>query len=65
MGEFFGVRNPKIILRRLKNKPVLRYLRYQVLGTCDWTGAEKYFFYRYQPIIEPKMAFGSLLGSST
>ena len=41
MGKFFGVRNPKILLRRFKNKPVLRYLRLQVLGTYDRTGAEK------------------------
>ena len=77
MGMFFGVRNPKITLRRLKNKLVLRYLKFQVLNTFDRTGAKKYkwpdrqlnkffhfFFYRYQPIIEPKMAFGYLLGSS-
>ena len=44
MGIFFGVRNPKITLRRLKNKPVLRYLRFQVLGTCDQTGAKKYMW---------------------
>ena len=42
MGEFIGIRNPKITLRRLKNKPVLRYLRFQVLGAWDQTGAEKY-----------------------
>ena len=42
MGKFFEVRNPKIILRRLKNKPVLRYLRVQAIGICDWTDAEKY-----------------------
>ena len=41
MGKFFGVRNPKITLRRLKNKAALRYLRFQVLGTCDRTGVEK------------------------
>ena len=65
MGKFFRVRNPKIILRRLKNKPVLQYLRFQVLSTCDWTDAEKYMWPdRYQFIIEPKMAFGSLLCSS-
>ena len=77
MGKFFGVRNSQITVRILKNKPVLRYLRFQVLGTCDRTGAEKYmwpdrllkkvfffFFYRYQAIIKPKKAFGSLLGSS-
>ena len=39
--SFLGVRNPKITLRRLKNKPVLRYSRFQVLRTCDWTGAKK------------------------
>ena len=44
MGSFLGVRNPKITLRRLKNKPVLRYLRFQVLGTCDQTAAEKYMW---------------------
>ena len=77
MGKFFGVRNPKITLGRLKNKPVSRCLRFQVLCTCDWTGAKKdkwpgrclkknffFFFYRYQPINEPKITFGSLLGSS-
>ena len=42
MGKFLGVRNPKITLRRLKGKPVLRYLRFQVLGTCDWTSDKKY-----------------------
>ena len=42
MGEFIGIRNPKITLRKLINKPVLRYLRFQVLGTCDQTGAKKY-----------------------
>ena len=35
MGKFFEVRNPKITLRRLKNKPVLRYLIFKVPGTCD------------------------------
>ena len=67
MGKFFGVRNPKITLKRLKDKPVLRHLRFQVLSICDRTGAEKYrwpnrylkktfffFFYRYQPTVEPK-----------
>ena len=44
MGTFFGVGNPKITFRRRKNKPVLRYLRFQVLGTCDCTGAEKYMW---------------------
>ena len=71
------MRNPKITLRRLTNKPVLRYLRFQDVGICDQTGAEKYmwpniqfkkkfffFFYRFSPIIEPEVAFGSLLGSS-
>ena len=38
--SFFGVRNPKITLKRLKNKRVLRYLRFQVLGTCEWADAE-------------------------
>ena len=42
MGKFFGVRNPKITPRILKNKPVLRYLRFQVLDTYEWTGAKKY-----------------------
>ena len=42
MGKFFGVRNPKITPRILKNKPVLRYLRFQVLDTYQWTGAKKY-----------------------
>ena len=54
----------------------LRYLRFQVLSTCNCVGAKNtcrrienwkkkklfFFFYRYQHIIEPKMAFGSLLG---
>ena len=77
MSTVSSSKNPKITLRRLKNKPVLRYLRFQVFSTCDWSGAKKhvagyiieknfflFFFYRYQPIIEQKMAFGSLLGSS-
>ena len=42
MGNFWGLKNLKIKLRRVKNKPVLRFLRFQVLGTCDWTSAEKY-----------------------
>ena len=37
--SFLGARNLKITVR-LKNKPFLRYLRFQILGTCDWTGAE-------------------------
>ena len=73
---FFEVRNPKITLRRLKIEPVFRYLRFQVLGTCDQTHGKEYMwpedhwkknfflFNKYQPMIEPKMAFGSLLGSS-
>ena len=44
MVKFYGVRNSKITLKRLRNKPVLRYLRIQVLGTCDWIGAEKYMW---------------------
>ena len=44
MGEFFGVKNPKIRLKRLKNKPVLRYLRFQFLGICERTGAKKYMW---------------------
>ena len=44
MGKFFGVRNPKITLRRLKNKPFSRNLGFQVLGTCEWTGVEKYMW---------------------
>ena len=43
-GKSFGVRNPKITFRRLKNKPVLKYLRFQVLGTFDRTCAEKYMW---------------------
>ena len=43
-GKFFEVRNPKITLRRLKNKPILRYLRFQVLGTCDRTNTKKYMW---------------------
>ena len=44
MGKFFGVKNPKITLRRLKNKPTLRYLRFQVLSTCDQAGTKKYMW---------------------
>ena len=44
MGQFFGVRNPKITLRKLTNKLLLKYLRFQVLGTCDQTSAEKYMW---------------------
>ena len=35
-------------------------------NTCAQTEnwKKKLFFYRYQPIIKPKMAFGSLLGHS-
>ena len=42
MGKYFWVRNPKITLKGLKNKPVLRYLRFQFLGTFGQTGAKKY-----------------------
>ena len=42
MGKFFAVKNPKITPRILKNKPLLRYLIFQVLDTCEWTGTEKY-----------------------
>ena len=41
--SFLGVRNPRITRRRLL-KPPLRYLRLQVLGTCDGTCAEKYMW---------------------
>ena len=44
MGKFFEVRNSKITLRRLKIEPVLRYLRVQVLGTCDQIGGEEYMW---------------------
>ena len=44
MSKFFGVRTPKITLRRLRNKPVLRYLRFQALGICDQTGTKKYMW---------------------
>ena len=44
MDNFWEVRNPKITLTRLKNKPVLRYLRFQVLGTCDQGSAKKYMW---------------------
>ena len=44
MGKFFGVQNPKITLRRLENKPALRYLRFQVLSLCDETGTKKYMW---------------------
>ena len=39
MGKVFGVRNLKMTL---KNKPVLWYLRFQFLSTCDLTSVEKY-----------------------
>ena len=42
MGKVFGVRNLKMTLTRLKNKPVLWYLRFQFLSTCDLTSVEKY-----------------------
>ena len=42
MGKVFGMRNLKITLRRLKNKPVSWYLRFQFLSTCDLTSVEKY-----------------------
>ena len=41
MGKFFWVRNLQITLTKLKNKPVLRYFRFQVLDTCDQTNAEE------------------------
>ena len=41
MGKIFEVGNPKVTPRRLKNKPLLRYLSVQVLGTCDQTGAKE------------------------
>ena len=60
MSKFFGKRNPKITLRRNKNEPALRYFRFQVCSTFDWTGAKKYmwpdrslkqfFFFFYQDI---------------
>ena len=31
-------------LKRVKNKPVLKYLRFQDLGTCDWIGVKKYMW---------------------
>ena len=44
-GKFVGVRNPKVSLIRLKNKPVLiRYSIFQLLGTCDQTSTEKYMW---------------------
>ena len=43
MGKFCGVRNPQKSTR-LKNKPVLRYLRFQFLGTCEQTSAKKYMW---------------------
>ena len=33
MGKILEVGNSKVTLRRLKNKSVLRYLRFQVLST--------------------------------
>ena len=48
MGIYFGVRNPKITLRSLKNKlnkqSSVRYLRFQVLNTCNCTNPEKYMW---------------------
>ena len=44
MGKIFVVGNPKIALRRLENKPVIRYLRFQILSTCDQSGAGKYIW---------------------
>ena len=45
MSKLFGARNPKIILiSKTENKKVLRYSRFQVLSTCDWTGAKKYIW---------------------
>ena len=83
MGKFFGVWNPKITLRRLEKKKVLRFedFTFSVLvtrpvpiNTCGWIDNYKKLFSSFinkffceklfQPIIEPKMAFGSLLGSS-
>ena len=61
-------------LEDLKTKPVLSYLRFQVLGTCDQTSAEKYrwldrylkkkIFLLISTYNWAKMAFGSFLGSS-
>ena len=83
MGKFFGVWNSKITLRRLKNKPALRFedFTFSVLvtrpvpiNTCGWIDNYKKLFSSFinkffseklfQPIIEPKMAFVSFLGSS-
>ena len=79
MGKILEVGNSKVTLRRLKNKSVLRYLRFQVLSTrfsvtgpvpkntCDQIIEKKncfFSFHRYQPIIKPKTDFGSLLDSS-
>ena len=48
MGKYFEVRNPKITLRRLKNKlnkqSSVRYLRFQVLNTFNCTNPEKYMW---------------------
>ena len=41
MGKIFEVGNPKVTPRGLKNKPLLRYLSVQILGTSDQIGAKK------------------------
>ena len=77
VGKFLRVGDLKITLKRLKNKLVLSHLRFQDQYLWpDWCQIiheakliiEKkcffFFFYRYRPIIKPKMAFSFLLGSS-
>ena len=75
MGKILEVGNSKVT----SVKSVLRYLRFQVLSTrfsvtgpvpkntCDQIIEKKncfFSFHRYQPIIKPKIDFGSLLDSS-
>ena len=40
--SFFGLRNSERTLWRLK--PVLRYIRFQILGTCDQIDAKNYMW---------------------
>ena len=43
-GYVFWGEKTKSHIRKLKNKPVSRYLTFQVLGTCDQTSAKKYMW---------------------
>ena len=74
--SFWGWEIQKLHLKDLKiNHPlkILKISGYRYLlpdqyqkHSCGWIDNWKKFFFfcRYQPIIEPKMGFGSLLGSS-